>query len=331
MFWRKKESFDDKVVKALPATIQVLTLTPDAQLPKDANDVSGAKLPRSFGKGGGAASTALLDILRKHSVAQEGALLSYKQLFQEVQQNLETYHHTTQRPMLLATRKFGVEDPFFLVPPTHHGKKYALLISVGYGGSLPKTNDIVLNWSEYLVRHHHFSPNNITILSDAQDGVTHLPPTHGNILNAFRHIAQTAREGDSVVIQFVGHCTLIKPKSTKPALLLPSDYAAQPNNPITQDDVIRTLIVPMRAGVHTTFVLDCCHGAGANVVPLPYSYAQSPNRAERDEMIQEVTFEILGGVGALAILGGIAAATDASECCDASICHGLLDCGPHCC
>jgi hypothetical protein len=328
IFRRKKESFDDKIVKAIPATIQILSLTPDTQLPRDANAVGDEVLPQSYGKDGGANSSALLDTLRQHPV------LTYKQMFQGVRQNLETYHNSTQRPVLLASRKFLVDDPFYLIPSTHHGKKYALLISVSYNGMLPKADKAVLAWSDYLVRHEKFSPNLITVLSDTPSETgkgTRLPPTHGNILNAFRHIVQTAREGDVVVIQFVGHCSLIKPKSTRPAVFFPSDYAVQPNNPITLDDLTRTLIVPLRAGVHMTIILDTCHGAGANAIPLPYSYTLPKSRVERDEMVREVTFEILGGVGALVLLGTVAAATDASDCCDASLCHALLDCGPHCC
>ncbi len=99
--------------------------------------------------------------------------------------------------------------------------------------------------------------------------------------------------------------------------LIPLDYmnAGQ----IKDDDLLRTLVIPMKRGVFVTSVMDCCHSG--TVLDLPYVFKAD---GEHDQMEHDEGYDfdpmmsILGDAGMIGTGIAVAAAVADSECCTIS-------------
>jgi hypothetical protein len=86
--------------------------------------------------------------------------------------------------------------------------------------------------------------------------------------------------------------------------LIPLDYAVE--GQIRDDDLLRSLVIPMARGVFVTSIMDCCHSG--TVLDLPFNFKAD---GEQSEMTGNDGFDFGNyDVGDAALLAGLA-----SECC----------------
>jgi hypothetical protein len=130
---------------------------------------------------------------------------------------------------------------------------------VGQQGQLSGCHNDVGNIKKYLIKEHGFNENEMLILMD--DGKHH-PPTKRNIEDAFSRMTQYSKAGDVVFVHYSGHGGKVRDVSGDEAdgfdeTLIPVDFKTA--GQIIDDDVLEILVKPMRAGVHCTVLMDCCH------------------------------------------------------------------------
>jgi hypothetical protein len=138
-------------------------------------------------------------------------------------------------------------------------------------------------------------------------------PTKQNILNAFERITQYSQPGDVVFLHYSGHGSRVPDQDgdeedgygkskqafsghrlslawtlTMPLLadetLVPVDF--QRAGQIRDDDILKTLVKPLKAGVTMTCLMDCCHSG--TVLDLPYRFT-----ADGDVMVRNDKFSFL--------------------------------------
>lgn len=120
----------------------------------------------------------------------------------------------------------------------------------------------------------------MTILLDDDK---HKHPTHLNIVESLKSIAEQSQPGDVVFIQFTGHggrvldSVVDTEAETYDEAFAPSDYTV---SGLIRDTLIyKILLAPMRYGVTVTMLLDTCDTG--MVLDLPYEWATKTDR--RDE------------------------------------------------
>lgn len=199
-----------------------------------------------------------------------------------------------QAPMITATRKFDLNQPFSLVPESFNketGKKRSLLIGCNYshldGHQLKAAHDDVRSMKDYIVNVHGFPEDNglMTILLDDDE---HKHPTFMNITEAFKALSEQSLPGDAVFIQFSGHggrvldALIDAEAESYDEVIVPSNYT---NSGLIRDKLIfKTLLAPMRYGVTVTIVIDCCDTG--MILELPYSWS---TRKDRPETVAKVS------------------------------------------
>ena len=94
--------------------------------------------------------------------------------------------------------------------------------------------------------------------------------------------------------------------------MIPLDYDI--NGQIRDDDIKRMLVVPMKAGVFVTSVMDCCHSG--TVCDLPYNYRGD---GEQEYMQEQEGYDFGSSLAILNALNSgnaaVAVAVAADECC----------------
>lgn len=96
--------------------------------------------------------------------------------------------------------------------------------------------------------------------------------------------------------------------------LVPLDF--QQNGQIRDDDLLKTLVIPMQKGVFVTSIMDCCHSG--TVLDLPYTFkADGENAGEGMQHDANFNFgpmiNVLGQVQGGDYMG--AAVSAVSACC----------------
>ena len=95
-----------------------------------ANVTNTFKLPNPKGKGGGACTSALLEILyeNKHETDEE---FSFKDVLMRMRQILHTKDFK-QIPQLSSSRQLDIETKFDITHPGYNGKRRAVMIGINY-------------------------------------------------------------------------------------------------------------------------------------------------------------------------------------------------------
>jgi len=254
-----------------------------------------------------------------------------------------------QIPQLSSSRELDVDTKFDITPDNFNGTKRAVLIGINYvgqEGELAGCHNDVLNMKEYLMDVHDFQEENMIVLLD--DGV-HKDPTKANIIAAYQQIVSDSQSGDVVYAHYSGHGGKLRDDGADEAdgydeTLVPLDYqyAGQirdgkfevdckktliylhshpyyvilTNSSASSytDDLLKTLVIPMKKGVFVTAIMDCCHSG--TVLDLPYTFKGD---GEQTSMSHDDNFNfgpmttILGQVANGNYMG--AAASAATECC----------------
>lgn len=266
-------SFNEKAIAAIPAEVRMISGCEDVQTSADVSNVGSFKLPNPAGRAGGACTAALLSVLYSDKKAPDEAL-SFKTVLQSMRTMLRAKNFT-QIPQLSSSRELDVDTKFDITPDggDFHGTKRAVLIGINYvgqNGELAGCHNDVLNMKEYLMDVHGFTEENMTILLD--DGV-HEDPTRVNILNAYKQLVKDSQPGDVAYCHYSGHGGKVRDDNGDEAdgydeTLVPLDF--QQNGQIRDDDLLKTLVIPMQKGVFVTSIMDCCHSG--TVLDLPYTF-----------------------------------------------------------
>jgi hypothetical protein len=142
-------------------------------------------------------------------------------------------------------------------------------------------HDDLNNVLKYLTEVQGFKEEECLILMD--DGAHHLP-TKKNIMTAFRLITEYSQPGDVVFVHYSGHGGQTRNKnhtetSGYDSTIIPVDY--QTAGQIIDDDIFKTLVLPMKAGIHATVLMDSCHSG--TVLDLPYKFVDGDRAMALDK------------------------------------------------
>jgi len=309
--------FSEKAEGAIPAEFRMISGCQDRQTSADVSNVASFRLPDPAGHAGGACTSAILNVLYadKHKPDDD---LTFKDVLMKMRDMLDTKGFA-QIPQLSASRDIDVDTKFDITPDDFSGTKRAVLIGINYvgqDGELAGCHNDVLNMKEYLMDVHEFEEDNIHVLLD--DGV-HEDPTSENIIAAYRRIVAESVDGDCVYCHYSGHGGKVRDDNGDEAdgydeTLVPLDF--QEAGQIRDDDLLKTLVIPMRKGVFVTSVMDCCHSG--TVLDLPYTF-KADGEQESMQHDENFNFDPMMGILANAALGGAAAVVvAANECCTIS-------------
>lgn len=267
----------------------------DSQTSADVANVGTFKLPNPAGRAGGACTSALLRVLYRDGHA--AGSMSWVELLRRMRTELNQMGFS-QVPQLTSSRLIDVNKTMHIVPPSATGRRRAILIGINYEGQqgqLSGCHNDVNNIKNYLVRAQGFSESDMLILMD--DG-RHHPPTKRNIEDAFRRITEYSQAGDVVFIHYSGHGGRVRDYSGDEEdgydeTLIPVDFKTAGH--IVDDDILKILVKPMRAGVNCTVLMDCCHSG--TVLDLPYRFSADDSQMRIDQDFNMNTF--LGKMGVL--------------------------------
>lgn len=194
-----------------------------------------------------------------------------------------------QAPALTSSYRLDLNEPFSLVPHDFRkgvNTKRALLIGCNYRDTsenvqLKASHDDVRSIKDFLVNVYGFGESSDTMMV-LMDDKNHRHPTHTNITNAFKTLADKSQPGDAVFVLFTGHgCRVLDSPIDETAesydeALIPSDFD---DTGIIRDTLIfKTLLAPMKKGVMVTCIIDCCH-TGV-MIDLPYLYTTKGDKGE---------------------------------------------------
>mmetsp|Transcript_8045 Transcript_8045/g.12307 ORF Transcript_8045/g.12307 Transcript_8045/m.12307 type:complete len:306 (+) Transcript_8045:144-1061(+) len=276
--------FDAQVEKLIPAEVNMISGSHDAQTSADVFNVSQFQLPDPQGRAGGACTSAVLKVLYDNNAASEP--LTWVTLLRRMR-NVLGQMGFDQVPQLTSSRMIDVNKPMYIVPPSSSGSsgmKRAILIGINYTGQrgeLSGCHNDVNNIAKYLENVHGFDPKNMLRLVD--NGVDHAP-TRANIMNAFTRIGDYSKAGDVVFLHYSGHGSRVPDRDGDEddgydETLVPVDF--ERNGQIVDDDILRLLVKPLAAGVTMTCLMDCCHSG--TVLDLPYRFTADGDVWVRDE------------------------------------------------
>lgn len=194
-----------------------------------------------------------------------------------------------QVPAVTSSYKLNLNEPFSLLPPDFKkgvNQKRALLIGCNYRNApnveLKACHDDVRSVKDFLVNVYGFpeSPDAMTVLLDDKK---HRHPTHINITNAFKTLAEKSQPGDAVFVLFTGHgCRVLDSPIDETAecydeAMIPSDYEI---TGIIRDTLFfKTLLAPMKKGVMVTCIIDCCNTG--IMLDLPYLWTTKKDKGEQ--------------------------------------------------
>jgi len=262
-----------KISSNIPAEFHMISGCADSQTSADVSNVEQFGLPDPQGKAGGACTSALLQVLYNEGRLSGG--MSWVELLQRMRTELKNMGYE-QIPQLSSSKMIRVREPMYIVPPGSTGRRRALLIGINYvgqQGQLSGCHDDLKNIRQYLLREQGFKKEEILVLMD--DGWHHAP-TRANITKAFKLITEYSEPGDDVFLHYSGHGSQVRDTSGDEAsgfdsTLVPVDYRSA--GQIVDDEILDILVKPMKAGVHVTALMDCCHSG--TVFDLPYNFTSN--------------------------------------------------------
>eukprot|EP00752_Nemacystus_decipiens_P011242 g9991.t1 len=259
------EAYAQKVAEAIKADVRMFSGCMDSQTSADVQDVSKFGLPDADGAGGACTNAMLLTLSDAHPD-------SWLSLLKGMQSCLKGKKFT-QIPQLSTSREIDVNDKFSLRNTAGGGKTKSLLIGINYvgqQGQLSGCHNDVDMMKKYITSHgYSMEEADCKVLMD--DDV-HGAPTHKGIVEAFRWLTADASAGDSLFMHYSGHGGSVADKSgdeadNKDETMVPVDYQA--SGQITDDEILKELVLVLPEGVTLTVVMDCCHSG--SILDLPYS------------------------------------------------------------
>mmetsp|Transcript_19165 Transcript_19165/g.22080 ORF Transcript_19165/g.22080 Transcript_19165/m.22080 type:complete len:340 (-) Transcript_19165:298-1317(-) len=274
-------AFGEQAQKVIPSEFRMISGCHDAQTSADVSNVGAFQLPNPCGKAGGACTAALLKVLYEMNERRE--TWSWVDVLRKMRTNLDGMGYE-QVPQLTSSRMISVTDSMEIVPATQQGVRRAVLIGINYvgqSGELSGCHNDVFNVKDYLVNVLGFENRHITLLLD--DGLN-TSPTRENITYAYRDLVNRSAPGDVAFCHYSGHGGFVDDTSGdeedgRDETLIPVDF--QSAGQITDDELLKDLVHPMKAGVLTTCLMDCCHSG--TVMDLPYRFTADGDNIQMRE------------------------------------------------
>ena len=203
-----------------------------------------------------------------------------------------------QVPSVTSSRKLDLNGPFSFTPenfdPTKN-KKRSLLIGCNYfkqeEATLKSCHDDIRSMKDYIINVHGF-PEDKDLMTVLLDDNMHQPPTHYNIVQAFKSLSEKSQPGDAVFVQFTGHGgrvlddTSDSESESYDEIIVPSDYKS--SGFIRDTLIFKTLLAPMREGVHMTILLDA-NDTGV-MLDLPYTWSTINDEEDFIAKVRGFTF-----------------------------------------
>ncbi|GAX10273.1 hypothetical protein FisN_3Lh475 [Fistulifera solaris] len=273
--------YDERIQHAIPAEFHMISGSHDMQTSADVFNTSQFELPNPAGKAGGACTSALLQVLYKDNHA--AMPMSWVECLRKMRSELNRMGYD-QIPQLTSSRLIDVNKPMSIVPPgSTTGHRRAILIGINYigqKGQLSGCHNDVMNIKKYLINVHNFKESEMLILMDDNK---HHAPTRRNIEDAFQRITQYSQAGDVVFVHYSGHGSRIPDLDGDESdgydeTLVPVDFKSA--GQIVDDEILKLLVQPMKAGVTCTVLMDCCHSG--TVLDLPYRFSADDSQMRLD-------------------------------------------------
>jgi len=262
--------FSERVIQVIPSEFYMFSSSADDQQSNEAHSAKDFELPNPNGKAGGACTSAFLQVL--YEKGHEMGKMSWVDVLKDMR-NILKEQGFVQHPQLSCSRWIDVNLPMNIVPKGS-GRRRAILIGINYvgqKGALSACHNDCSNIRDYLIEAQGFHPDEMLILMD--DG-KHTMPTKKNIEEAMARLTLYAQPGDVNFLSFSGHGGNVVDTSGDEddgfdETLIPVDFAE--NGQIVDDDILRDFVKPMKKGVHTVVLMDCCHSG--TVLDLPYYFS----------------------------------------------------------
>ncbi|KAJ7447779.1 caspase domain-containing protein [Mycena galericulata] len=155
------------------------------------------------------------------------------------------------------------------------GRRRALCIGINYRGQSHELKGCINDAKHvfnFLVRHAHYHPEDIVVLTDDSPHARG-QPTRANMLDAMRWLVQGAQPHDALFFHYSGHGGQTPDKNGdeidgQDEVIYPVDYKRAGS--IVDDDMHDIMVHPLPAGCRLTAIFDSCHSG--TVLDLPYAY-----------------------------------------------------------
>lgn len=268
IFFPSKQ-FKEQSELAIPATVFMLAGCKDSQVSADVVDVALLR-PEGAGLSGGACTNAYLGMLNEEDRAAAG--VTWMQILDELRDRLK---HYSQVPQLSCSKMVDIKKETFRVinPLNEEGVsvKRALLVGINYYGQeyeLSGCINDVKAAKKFLKKHGYKDENILCVIDDGH----HKAPTFLNLIQAFRWFVRDTKSGDSLYFHFSGHGSYVPDENGdevdgQDETLLPLDYETK--GAITDDVLLKELVLPLPEGVQLTCFVDACHSE--SVLDIPYT------------------------------------------------------------
>ncbi|CAN0229943.1 unnamed protein product [Pylaiella littoralis] len=260
------EAYAKKVAETIKADVRMFSGCMDSQTSADVHDVSKFGLPNADGAGGACTNAMLLTLA-------DGNADTWLGLLKGMQACLKGKKFSQQIPQLSTSRQIDVNDRFSLRHNGGGGKTKSLLIGINYTGQQGQLNGChndVEMMKEYITSHGYSvkGPDCKVLMDDDVHG----QPDHSGILAGMRWLVADAEAGDSLFMHYSGHGGSVKDTSGDEAdnmdeTMVPVDYKS--SGQITDDVILKELVMTLPEGVTLTVVMDCCHSG--SILDLPYA------------------------------------------------------------
>ena len=248
------KEFDTRVKKVIRSEFHMISSSADHQQSEEAYNTSKFQLPNPAGKAGGACTSTFLQAMYDNG---DGA--TWMETLQQMRSVLHGMGYA-QIPQLTTSRLVDMNTKLQIVPK-NSGRRRALLIGINYvgqQGALTACHNDVYNICEFLTEVYGFREDEMLILMD--DGQHH-PPTRRNIEDGMIRLTRYSQPGDVAFVSFSGHGGNTEDLDGDESdgwdeTLIPVDFATEGH--IVDDDILKMLVKPMVAGVHTTVLMVWC-------------------------------------------------------------------------
>lgn len=175
------------------------------------------------------------------------------------------------------------ETPFTVINPnnTESSLRKALLVGINYTGTefeLAGCHHDVWTQKKYLLS-QGFHEDNILCLVDDE---SHQQPTGQNIIQAMRWLVEGSQQDSSLFMHFSGHGVQVTDTNRdeadgKDECIAPVDM--DKNGVISDDRLLKELVMPLASEAHLTLFFDCCHSA--TIIDLPWMW-----RGQRSALLE---------------------------------------------
>lgn len=289
-----------KAKRAIRGTVVMISGCKDSQTSADVGDTAAFGIDNGPGGAGGACTNSMIQALQQDPSPTWAGLL----------QNMRTILRRgsyTQVPMLSASHRKELKKTSFSVVDPNGGsssKRRAVLVGINYVGTkaeLRGCHNDVETMKRYL-QSQGYEESDMRILMD--DGNSEMP-THKNIHAAMRWLVEDANPGDSLFFHYSGHGTSMRDDDGdeadgKDEALVPVDYESA--GLARDDEILETLVLPVKKGVLLTCVFDCCHSG--TIMDLPYVFkADNESAFDNPSMNYNTNFKTDLVMGLAAAIG----------------------------